>query len=377
MHRHLNKFLPMAASCIVALPCFVKADEAAQIRSLENRVTALEQRKGVSGMVNPPANPHIKNGLGLFFFGELLYWKATETGLPLAVVNKDTSANLADANIKNFQGKWDLGVRAGIGYVLPHDGWDVNLTWLHFNTSSYKQAIHASSDKFIFPSLTNPADPIAMDNDCRKANGHWKLFFNQLDLDLGREFFVSKWLTLRPHAGIRADWLVQKLKADYENFEGGISSPNEVESRNKDRWWGAGIEGGLDTQWGFGSGWSIFADIAAAILYGEHSIKCKDEDNPPHQSTPFSSLPNGEFEEICEHLRIAHAVLDLQIGLRWDMMVFEDHVYVGVQAGWENHIYFNQNQFPYFTSSANLGNSLANQGDLSLQGWTFGARVDF
>jgi hypothetical protein len=368
------------ASTLVALTGLANANQNSQIRNLENRVTALEQRKGASGIVNPPANPNIRHGANLFLFGELLYWKATENGLPFAVVNKDSSMNLAEAKIKNLQGQWDVGVRTGIGYIVPHDGWDVNLSWLHFNTRSHKKSVHSNANKFVFPSLAHPADPIATNTFCRKAEGKWKLFLNQLDLDLGREFFVSKWLTLRPHGGIRTDWVKQKVKAEYNHFEGdGLPVPNETKVHYKDRWWGIGLESGLDSQWGLGEGWSIYADIAAAILYGFHTIKSQEKDKPPFEESTmhFSSLPNGKFMRVKEHLRIAHAILDLQLGLRWDWKFDHDRFHLGFQAGWENHIYFSQNQFPYFSTADNLGKFFANQGDLTLQGWTFGARFDF
>jgi hypothetical protein len=380
MEWNLRRMLPGIATALVSMTDLVSATNGSQIRSLENRVTALEQRRGASGMVNPPANPTVKHGADLFVFGELLYWKANENGLPLGVVNKNTSLNLSDAKIENIHGKWDVGCRVGVGYIIPHDGWDLDLTWLHFNTKSHKKTLHSSSKRFIFPTLAPSSDPIADDNFCTKADGRWKLRLNQLDLDLGREFFVSKWLTLRPHAGLRVDWLKQKLSADYKNFDSGLPPPNEVDVRYKDRWWGIGIESGLDTQWGLGCGWSIFANFAAAILYGNHSIKFKDENTPPvtNGSNGATSLPKGKYAGVREHIHhVAHPILDLQLGLRWDWMFDNDHFHLGLQAGWEDHVYFSQNQFPIFSDDYNFGKFFANQGDLAFQGWTFGARFDF
>jgi hypothetical protein len=381
MQWNLKKtWLGLAAPLAMLTSMLSAANNDAQVRNLENRVSALEQRKGASGMMNPPANPTIRRGVDLSVFGDLLYWSVNQQGMPLAVVNKGTPDNLRDARIENLRGKWDVGSRIGIGYVIPHDGWDVDLTWLHFNTGSHKKILHSSSKKFIFGSMVPSTDPYSHDNAAHKGEGKWNLYFNQLDLDLGREFFVSRWLTLRPHGGVRADWLRQRIHSKLKNFTPGFPLPNEVNTNYKDRWWGIGIESGIDTQWGLGAGWSIFCDLAAAILYGRHHITLRDNDHPP--ITNFAdfatSLPSGKYAKVKENLRrVAQPILDLQLGLRWDWKFNGDRLHLGLQVGWENHVYFNQNQFPFFCDGTNFGKFFANQGDLSMQGWSFGARFDF
>ncbi len=380
MHWNIKKNLGVAASSLCAFTSIANADgNDAQIRSLENRVSALEHRKGASGMVNPPARPQVRNGADLFVYGDLLYWKANENGVPLAVVNKDSPDNLAHSSVKNLRGKWDFAFRVGIGYDVPHDGWDVSLSWLRYNSPGHHKRIHSDPDRFVFAYLAPSADPIADNDTCARAKGRWRLLLNQLDLDLGREFFVSKWLTLRPHAGVRSDWIYQKVKADYEKFSALLPSFSEVEIRDRDRWWGVGLESGLDTQWGLGKGWSIFADLTAAIVYGKHNIRMKDENEPPivSFSNGADSTPKGTFVKLKDKFWVAHPILDLQLGIRWDAMLANNRLHLGIQLGWENHVYFSQNQFPIFGDDFNLGKFFANQGDLSLEGWTLGVRLDF
>jgi hypothetical protein len=379
MRWNLKEKVGAATSSLIALTGLVDADvNNAQLRNLENRVVALEQRRGASGMVNPPARPQVRNGADLFLYGDLLYWKANENGIPLAVVNKGSPNNLTHSRVENLRGKWDFAFRVGIGYDVPHDGWDLSLSWLRYNSHGHRKCIHKKPNRFVFATLVPSADPTSVLNTCESARGRWKLLLNQLDLDLGRDFFVSKWLTLRPHAGLRTDWIYQKIKAKYHDFQS-FPTPNEVDIKYRDRWWGIGLESGLDTQWGLGGGWSIFANFAAAILYGEHHIKVKDVDDPPRVSSEnnANSNPDGVFTRIKNGNWIAHPVLDLQMGLRWDWMFAHDHLHLGIQAGWENHVYFSQNQFPIFSDDFNLGKFFANQGDLSLEGWTFGVRLDF
>lgn len=379
MKEILKKFAPIAVTSLFTMTtlAYAQGDTNAQIRNLENRVTALEQRKGATGMINPPGRPQVRGGADLFIFGDVLYWNAHENGLFYAIKNKNNENNLSHADVKNIHGDWNVGFRVGIGYNLPHDGWDLHATWLRFTDHEHK-SVHARSNRFVFPTLAHPADPISQNDFCQKSHAHWKLRLNQLDLDLGREFFTSKWLTLRPHAGIRTDWIRQKLEVDYKNFSNS-TIPNKIEVELKDRWWGIGLEGGLDTQWGLCNGWSLFGNLCTAIIYGFHDLKFEDDDTPPsfNVTNDSTSFPNGTFVDLDNTYRISHPILDLEMGLRWDNMFSDDRVHLGLQIGWEHHIYFSQNQFPIFTDDLSFGQFVSNQGDLTLQGWTFSARLDF
>ncbi len=364
MKRKFHTAWGTISTSLLAFTSIANADvDNSQMRNLENRVSALEQRRGASGVINPPARPQIKDGADLFVSGDLLVWQAHENGLPVAIVNKGStpSSNLSKSRVRNFDFDWDVGFRVALGYNIPHDGWDLSLAWLRFYTDGHSRT-HAHRNQAIFPTRVQPNDPIVAGTTCTKAHAHWKLHLNQLDLDMGREFFVSKWLTIRPHFGLRSDWIRQKADIDYDHFASG-----DVEVEQKDRWWGIGLEGGLDTQWGLGSGWSLFGDLGAAILYGFHKMHIENEDEPT----------DVKFVNTKDSYHISHPILDLEMGLRWDRMFCNDRFHIRLQGGWEHHIYFSQNQFPVFTDDVDKGTIVSNQGDLTFQGWTFSARFDF
>jgi hypothetical protein len=372
MKRNLKKVWPAAAASLVAFTSLSFADaDNSQVRNLENRVTALEQRKGASGVVNPPGRPQVRNGADLFVTADLLWWVAHEDGIPLYIENEDQAfiPNLNNAEAKGLDWDWDLGFRVGLGYNTPHDGWDLSLTWMRVYGKAHQHG-HVDSDDAIWPSLTHPAGNLngaALGfGPFTKSHSHWHLQLNQLDFDLGREFFVSKWLTLRPYFGLRSDWIHQKLEVHYNRFNGNSGQDYEVELRN--HFWGIGLATGLDTQWGLGGGWSIYGNAAFAILYGIHDLDRDDE---------LSNLDEFKFVNMDDTYRVSRTVGDLQLGLRWDTMFDGDRFHFGIQAGWEHHVYFGQNQFARFVDDQAIGNFLANQGDLSFQGWTLSARFDF
>ena len=258
-------------------------------RSLESRVSALEKKRG--GMLNPPARPLVED-FDVNLFGDLLIWQAHENGLPIAIKNTATNfttlsgyQNFEDAHVKHLDFDYDVGFRIGIDFDTTYDGWDVSLTWLRFDADADAKTF-ASGNKELFPSRLGPniaafigdsdnfsgPDPLPVYG---KAHSRWKGYLNQLDLDMGREFFVSKYLTVRPHFGLRTTWIRQHLKTEYSHGIPISDRPTMTDTKvhEKNKWWGLGVEGGLDTSWMVGNGFSVYGNLAAAIEYGYQKVR--------------------------------------------------------------------------------------------------------
>lgn len=343
-------------------------------RTLEKRVSALEKRRG--GLLNPPARPLCED-YDFNFSGAVLFWQANEV-VPTGVLNTastfasiDGAVNLQDAKVKHIEFDYDPGFRLGIDFDTDHDGWDLGLTWTSLESKGNRD-LSANGTKEIFATQINPqqafaetGNPSAVFN-YRQLGSHLTIHLNQLDLDLGREFFVSKYLTMRPHIGLRTTWIRQFLKVSYSSSIGAGVLPGvpDLDTSQKNKWWGIGIEGGLDTLWMLGRGFSIYGTLAAAIESGFQKVLPKQTNAT---GTPFQNERDS--------VRNSHPILDLQLGLRWDQGFKQDSYNFGIFGGWEHHTYFSQNQF--HTDLAPTGMYVANQGDLSYQGWTIGAHLAF
>ncbi len=336
-----------------------------KLRNLDNRVTALEQKKGMSALINPPAGPRVKNGADIFLSADIFYWKAQENGDPIARVSS-TGSNLVTNSI-NLEHRWDLGFRVGLGYNLPHDGWDLSLSWLRFKTRGEGgTSVETKPSDVIYASqISEPLNPPS--NTVDYAYGRYRLLLNQFDLDLGRNFFVSKWLAMRPHMGLRTDWIPQKQTLDYRVLVSeGLSSDHVYDRLN---YWGIGPCEGLDTEWGIGSGFSIYGNAALAILYGFFK-----DTRIAKITTPSLAFETTSYS--FQH--VSRAIADLEVGFRWDRVFLEDQLHLQIQAGWEQHIYFGLNQFAVRSAAiGDEGKVWLNQGDLTMQGFTLSVRVDF
>lgn len=358
----------------------LSSTEEGKPRSLEARVSALEQKRG--GMLNPPARPIVED-YDFNVFGDLLVWQAHENGLPIAIKNKATSfgtvsgyQNFQDASVKHLDFDYNTGFRLGVDYDTMYDGWDISLTWLRFDSDADAKSF-ASGNKELFASRLNPLITEFISNSelfssnpfpvYGKMRSRWKCFLNQLDLDMGREFFVSRYLTLRPHFGLRTTWIRHRLSTKYSHGIAVSDHPlmPDTEVREKNKWWGLGVEGGLDTCWTLGAGISLYGNLTAAIEYGFQKVRNKQE---------VEGVPDSVFENLKDSNRISRPILDLQLGLRWDHGFNNDSYNFGLHAGWEHHVYFSQNQFD---TTESFGQVISNQGDLTYQGWTLGAHLAF
>ena len=355
----------LAATSLVALTGLVHAVDDMQFRNLENRVSSLEQKKGSNGMVNPPARPLVRDGADLFVTGDLLYWQANENGLDVAIKNENGTTFINDGKMKNLHNDWSFGFKVGVGYNMMHDGWDIYANWTRFYTHGHRH-VTAPAGGTVFPIWLN-AERLPVGNaTVSDVHAHWRLHLNVIDFELGREFFTSKWLTLRPHFGLRTNWVNQKFKVSHE---GGttVAAGSQLNDRLLSRFWGLGLRAGLNTQWGLGGGWSFFGNGAAALLWGHFHLDSREKLQPAN---------TGQLD-LDHHMAMTVAETDLFGGLRWDTNVSDESFHFGFLVGWEQHMFFDQNQFLRFVDDLHDGSYVSNLGNLSTHGWTAEIQLDF
>lgn len=371
MKKHAIFIVPLFA---LSLSCInLQADVSdAQVRSLETRVNALEQKKGANAMVNPSGRPQVRDGVDLFFTADCLLWQAHENGLGYAIKAEEdqpTASALYDSSVKNMDFNWNFGFRVGLGWNTPHDGWDVTTNWTWFQNKANRN-LKAGSDDILLPTNQFAAGSTAV--GYKNSTAKWKLLLNMIDLEMGREFFVSKWMTLRPFIGLRNVWINQKDTITFNKAEP-TGAQHASLTRGENNYWGIGPRSGLNTQWGLGHGFSIFGNAAFSLLYGFFDVEAYQNRTLTSGGATNTVVSNSDG------IRVGRAISELALGLRWDTMFASDCCHFGIQGGWEHLMFFGQNQFKNFSGVAanNAGAAFANQGDLTIQGYTLSARLDF
>jgi hypothetical protein len=353
----------IAISMLLITSCVYADFDKSAMHNIENRLLSLEQKYGTYGMINPPGMPLTRNGWNIQISADALLWQLRANTLEYVLETKNSN-NLPrriegieemDPSIK--QRKYNWGFRIGLDYTLSHDNWDIATTWTHI-VHDYDN--HTSSD---FPeTILTRVQGSSVSNGYESAKARFDASLDQICLNLGREFFMSKWVTLRPYFGLRANWLHQKLHATFL-YATIPDSPYES-SLQKNHWWGIGIASGLNAKWNFYRGFNLYGNLATAIEYGYHKLELNEDDGDELDTLFRTSY------------RICRPMLDIQLGVGWDANFLEDSMHFGVRIGWENHVYFNQCHFLSFGDIHNYS-EVMRSGNVTYQGMTLSANLDF
>ena len=326
---------------------------------------------GPDWIITPNAGPCVECGVDLFITAEFIYWTAREDHLAFAAQGS-LQDNLVTPEVRKGKvaepgWKFSPGFKVGLGFITDHDGWDLyaNYTWLRPKTS--KKKLHPVGDLVVQDAFnwigtttlagTNNGQTIS------KAEGKWALDFNVVDLELGRNFFISRYLKLRPHFGLKGTWQKQRMDTKFKSVN---ANGDKFVARNTDRldYWGIGIRGGLDTSWHFNTCFSLFGELAISNLWERFEVERKS--TTQNLETRLFSVPMY----LCDNFHTIKPVIELFLGLRYEDWFCCDTYHMSIEAGWEEQWWSDQNQLiQYWVETRG--------GDLFLQGLTVKLRFDF
>lgn len=312
----------------------------------------------------PDAGPRVACGINMFLEADYILWTAREDGLAFVRSGINPGGNAAKGSVHHPNWQWSSGFKAGLGVNLPHDGWDVQgrYTFLHTRTAKKKITANPNVSKEYHPTWS-PGSTLNLNSglllSLEEARSHWKLHFNVVDLELGRNFFVSHFLSLRPSFGLKGTWQDQDYQVRYTSAAGPLYRLNMDQD-----FWGVGLRLGLDSSYHLSKYWSFFGNIYFSALWGQFDVHRKDREKQSISAEDFVLLDRtNEFYTL-------KPVVEACIGFRFDHWFCRNRWHLRLEAGWEEQLWFSQNQFFHsFEESAH--------GDLSLQGLTLKARLDF
>jgi hypothetical protein len=365
------RFSQLFNSCTLPLLLWASqgfAQDQAQLEAFDKRLSALETKVKEEKIYNSPARAEVVRGYNLFFYGDFLYLEPEENGLDFAIKTNDPTFASENDKLcyKNLDFDYKVGFRVGCGFNIPHDSWDLNLCFTHFD-NEIKGHSHAKNGDGLFPIWSGITPVPGVTTFVLDARAHLRLNLNVIDVELGREYDVGKWLTMRPSMGIRTGFINQHYHILYSPLIIVLQPPGTDNIKLKNEYWGVGPKAGIATQWNLGRGFSIYGSADISLLFGEFEIR---------RNEVFENLllPTLKVHHAFHQVR---AITDLAVGIGWDLMLAHDQYHLGIRAGYEQHLYFGQNQLDRVVYNAFSSNIVSNLGDLSLQGWAGSLRVDF
>lgn len=271
---------------------------------------------------------------GRFFLGaDLLYFRAYEGGLSgpcdsTCIRNTDedgfTVSRLVGKN-HDFDFDWNAGFRVGAGYEFADRNLDLGVFWTNYNS-------HTNSGS-------------------HRNKQHWKVDYNVVDVVVSCNWDWSNCCSFTPFGGIKYASIDQKLHNRFQSFVDNTRSTSR--SRSKEDFCGFGPLFGIAGDAPLWCGLSLYGNISVAILYGHFHVKSR-------ATEVFDTGRNIDFTR--SHITACQPVVDAGFGIRWNTCICNKNVWL--QAGFEQHRFFNHNQ-------------LCSYGDFSLDGASLGLGLTF
>jgi hypothetical protein len=309
--------------------------------------------------------------MDFYFHVDGLAMQAKMDGLEIGLGDSNgAGAALTSGEVRGFSefGRdWDYnpGVRFGFGFYLNHDAWNIDFNWTWLNITNYIQRTTEGSG-IIYPFWIAP---ISLDSfgavNTNAISAKWDAHYNTLDARLAKAFHVSRYLVVNPHFGVRAAWIDSHFSVHCNGF-----TPTSWLSRNEQDMWGFGTRAGVDTDWILAKGWSLFGNVAAAILFGDFDVE-------QHQIANVQNAVNVEndfYQNVTN--------MELQLGISWGKYFSRGKYRVGLSAAYEFMTWWDMNQFRRFydsNTSNGIGfasNDTVSRGNLTLNGFSLKLSFD-
>ena len=215
-------------------------------------------------------------------FTDLLCWHVGEVGtIPNSTIAVTVNSDLVTKlNLNNLNFHWDLGYRIGGRYAnLGQNQWGISLYYTWFRTEAKKEG---AFDGFVGIPTGFPLTGTISDADfaelfwlfgAHKYDARWDLLYNIFDLEVDREYLVSKTISLRPYLGLRGGWIHQNIHIHSIYFDALTNNtPVPAKEELKNHFWGIGPSCGLDSKWCFGHvsdhSFYLFGALSSSYMWG-------------------------------------------------------------------------------------------------------------
>ena len=295
--------------------------------------------------------PMLNNGYGVHMDVGYLLEQFVLTGTDFGFTTEGAYNDLP-MSAKVLRPKFNVasGVTAELGMYFEHDSWFWNTKFDWVSRKGRKSwAIEDATDTFVPTGIwTNVSSGNGLiggsaANYFTEAKNSLRVSYYMLQTELNRGLYVTKTVAFEPHAGLRAAWIYYKGKTC---LEGGSDALDlGVERSQSTKFWGLGPDFGLNTQWNFGCGFSMFLDSTMALLCGGANVKDTVEYN---ESTVFSTYAR-------ENAIVMSPAVSGLFGFQYNSGMFDDSQNFRIRIGVDSSYYWNQFQHMNVVSNPTSG----------------------
>ena len=203
----------------------------------------------------------------LEFFGDVLYWQATE---PVDwTMNTNNSTTDQFVAFENVAYHFSPGFRVGAG-LGPESEWGVKLSYTRFYTTTEETAAGIVTPVFLGNRLS-----LFLMNPSNYDSGSVQsvIDYNVLDLDFGKSFCPVESLQVRPVLGLRGAWINQTFDTEFQGTWPQLSLVQTSDEHITNRFWGIGPKLGIENSLNLWSGEKCQIDLAVNF-YTAYLLGC-------------------------------------------------------------------------------------------------------
>ncbi|MCP5505490.1 MAG: MOMP family protein [Chlamydiales bacterium] len=331
-----------------------------RIEILEKEIEVLKQElyAVVVKQARPSANPGVMRD-EWFAVIEPIYWYQRTNGTQFAYSNHASNPTLPlKGRTKDINFGWNWGIRVGGGKNLAFDQWDL---FGHF--TYYKNHVSGSARAGQESILVPLRGSVITNAGVKSAKSNYALDFYNIDLELGRHYYVSEKLSFRPFIGVKNAWIDQHQVVRYT---GGTLEGNSAHVNDDCEYWGIGARTGVNSKWHLRDGWYLKGMLSGAVLYGFFDIEHREKVTPSQ---------NDRIKLDDNKHRFA-PMIQWQFGLGWGSYFNQKENYLQLGVAYEGTYWWRQNQMLKVYEYTALRYDNYSE-DLSMHGLTFTGRLYF
>lgn len=309
---------------------------------------------------------------------DFLYWEGKEKGLEFATQN---SGSAFDQNLHICLPGFDFtpAIRMGAGYHLPHDFWDLELSWTRYVNHNDN---HANGG--IFSVWTSAAAFLGQNFHAvwQDVHSKWNLHANILDLNLKHRLCLTQALSFEPALGVKLALLHKRYKVLYENgntttfTQDRFSQPLQFISSSismNNRSLNIGPSASVVTRWNIWDSFDFLGTLSGSLLASRFSVSRNESDAYLTTGIQFDSVRQRDTYWTLRPQAAA------AFGFGWSQCLCRKTsvIYYGLSASYEAQVFWKQNMLYRYIDQTNAAMIAPTQGDLFLHGLTLDGFIDF
>lgn len=340
------KMAPFTCAMLFAGSIFAEVDNEMRTSKIESQMrdAATTNARGTYGAKLADASPNI-DGYGFYITADAIVYQLLEDNNAY-VVGIPTDGNTARHTYQsNFD--WSWGFKTGIGYYAEHDFWQSGFEFSYLETQTGSHAKAKSGVEYYETASLTQLEDVTI-NGFTSASDKWKVHYYNLDWKIGKDFFVSKYLSFLPEIGIKSTWFYQHR----DTFFDGITSKT---FKAQDNFTGVGPKADFKAKFHFGRNFSLIGGLDVALLFASNK----------------TSYNVAEDETFSNKMKKNHVspYLGFNIGVAYDTNFMDDAFNFGIKVAYEQ-LYYNK-------ASRIMSNDEASYRDISFQGVDIGLDFSF